>query len=325
MKTSSRQLAGLGKDLPTGKRRLPTDKNPFRVYLSSLSKGSRRTMEASADILTQAASRGQCDTDTFPWESLRYQHTAAIRSWLADNYATATANKILSCLRGILKQAWRLGLMNAEEYHRAVDLKVIRGETLPRGRALSITELKALFDNCASDLTPVGIRDAALLAILYGGGLRRAEVISLDIMDYDISTGALKVRTTKNRKERFVYSTNGASTAIDSWLKVRGSENGPLFCPIRKGGKIEHRRMTSQAVFNICRKRAFNAGIEQFSPHDLRRTFVSDLLDAGADIVSVQKLAGHAKTSTTARYDRRGERAKRKASEMIHVPFRQLH
>ena len=79
-------------------------------------------------------------------------------------------------------------------------------------------------------------------------------------------------------------------------------------------------RMTGQAIRDVISRRAQEAGIEHASPHDLRRTFVSDLLDAGVDITTVAKMAGHAYVQTTARYDRRGEAAKRKAARSLHVP-----
>ena len=111
------------------------------------------------------------------------------------------------------------------------------------------------------------------------------------------------------------------SDALKDWLAARGADAGPLFCNINKGGKIKIHRMTDQAVLHILKKRANEAGVASFSPHDLRRSFISDLLDAGADISMAQQLAGHSNVTTTARYDRRGEATKRKAAELLHVPY----
>jgi integrase len=159
-----------------------------------------------------------------------------------------------------------------------------------------------------------------MLALLRVGGLRRAEVCALELADYTPVDGMLLIRGKRN-KERTAYVANGAALALADWLAVRGNEAGPLFCPVNKGSKVIVHRMFPEAVFNMLRKRGEQAGVKDISPHDLRRTFVSDLLDAGADISTVQRLAGHASVTTTARYDRRGEEAKRKAVELLHVPY----
>ncbi len=130
------------------------------------------------------------------------------------------------------------------------------------------------------------------------------------------------MRSVKGDKDRLCYVTDGAKLALDAWLTARGSEPGPLFWPADgRGRPLVNRRMTDQAVLLLLRRRATQAKIAAFTPHDLRRSFISDLLDAGADMVTVQKLAGHANVQTTARYDRRGEETKRRAVELLKVPF----
>lgn len=302
-------------------RSLPPDRHPAHVYLARLGSGSRRTMSEALNTIARMLTSGRVDVETMPWAALRYQHTAAIRAALMEKYKASTANKMLAALRGVLREAWRLGYMSAEEFHRAVDIPTIKSQTLPRGRALSSGEIAALMRACASDSSPAGIRDAALIAVLYGAGLRRSESVSLDLADYNIETGELVIRGAKGRKDRLGYATNGSADALKDWLVVRGSDPGPLFCNINKSGRITIHRMTDQAVLHILRKRANEAGVASFSPHDLRRSFISDLLDAGADISTAQQLAGHSNVTITARYDRRGEAAKRKAAELLHVPY----
>jgi site-specific recombinase XerD len=163
------------------------------------------------------------------------------------------------------------------------------------------------------------VRDAALLALLYGSGLRRAEAVALDLADYDQQAGTLRVRG-KGNKERLAHLSDGAAAALDGWLAVRGAWAGPLFVSINKGGALQQRRLSGQGILHIGRQRQRAAGIGAFSPHDLRRTFIGDLLDAGADLSTVQQLAGHAQIQTTARYDRRGEATKKKAAKLLHVP-----
>jgi site-specific recombinase XerD len=303
-------------------RTLPPDRHPVAVYVASLSSGSRRTMLAALHSVARALSGGQCDAQTLNWAAVRRPHVIAIRALLAERSATSTANKVLAALRGVIREAWRLGLMTGDECQMALDVKGVRGESLPSGRALGMGEIRALFRACDGDGSNAGARDAGLLSVLYCAGLRRAEAVSLDVADYDPQESVLTVQNGKGRKPRLEYMTNGGKVAVEDWLKVRGAEPGPLFLPVRKGGKIEPRRMSEQSVLCVCVKRAEQAGLQKFSPHDLRRSFITHLLEAGADIAVVQRLAGHVNMQTTARYDLRGEKAKRQAIELLHVPYR---
>ena len=302
-------------------RTRPADENPALVYVASLTtRDGRRTMRQALEKIAHILSGDRAGAREVDWSALRFQHTQAIRTALVETgYKPATINKALSALRGTLRAAWQMGQMDAESFHRAVSVDNVKGETLPAGRDLSEGEIRALMASCSEDMRPAGFRDAALIAVLCLG-LRRAEVVALDVDNYDPETGALKLPG-KGRKERLVYAYGGVADALGDWMQIRGEEPGPLFYPIRKGGVIVPARLTTQAVYEILRSRGARASVKPFSPHDLRRTFVGSLLDAGADVSVVARLAGHASVTTTARYDRRGEKAKQKSARMLHVPY----
>jgi len=268
----------------------------------------------------QPADTTEADVLALSWPRLRYQHTQAVRAALAERYAPATANKMLSALRGVLAECWRLGLMSAEDHARAADVPSLKGQSAPKGRALKTGELVALFGSCDAT-TAQGARDAALLAVLYGGGLRRAEAVGLDLADFDSEAGELRIRSGKGKRARTVYVTNGARDALRAWLDVRGTEPGPLFLAVNKADDVRQGRITTGAVYLILARLQQAAKVKAFSPHDCRRSYITALLAAGNSIAVVQKLAGHASVNTTSRYDRSDEDAKKKAAETLHIPF----
>lgn len=299
------------------------DRNPAMVYIASLpSDKSRRVQLHALNAIAGRMSSGRSTAIDFPWQELKYQHVAAVRSALMETYKPGTVNRMLSALRRVLKETWRLGYVSADEYQRAADVPNVKSETLPAGRSLGSGEIVALMGACSKDRSAAGVRDAAMIAALYGAGLRRAEIVGLELADYTAETGQFVIRG-KGRKERTAYLPEGAAAALADWLAVRGDDPGPLFCAISRAGKLQCKEagLTAQAVYNMLQKRGKEAGLKSFSPHDLRRSFVSDMLDNGADIATVQKMAGHASPTTTARYDRRGEEAKRKAAGLLHVPY----
>ena len=272
--------------------------NPAHIYLSSLAPSGRRSM--TGRINQVALMLGQ-SIDTMPWHELRYQHLEAIRAKLMETeLAPSTINMTLYAIRGIAKSAFNLELMSADDYTRLCSVKPVNGHRVPAGRALNVGEIGALLDAC--EYNTKGTRDAAIISIMYAAGLRRDEIVSLDLEHYNGETGELKVRG-KGNKERMLYIDNGALDALNDWLSIRGDHNGPMFHPVNKGGIIQYRRMTDQAIYNLLKHRADKAGIARFSPHDLRRSFISELLDRGADVVTVKDLAGHASVQTTANYD----------------------
>lgn len=295
--------------------------HPAAVYLAQLRPKSRQTMRRNLNKIAHLLTQGQCDFLTLDWSQLRYHHTAAVRAVLVENFAPSTVNQMLCALRRVLKEAKKLKLMLPSDYTDAVDIENIRFTKELRGRALKPAEITVIMQVIKTDLTTAGRRDAALFAILLGSGLRRQEVVSLDLGDFDPSSGAIKVRGAKGGKDRTVYIPSSGIKAVSTWLQVRGVKAGPLFYPISKSHRVTRRRLTDQSVLYILQKRGQKAGVDSFSPHDCRRTFISSLLDAGVDLVTVSQLAGHANPMTTSKYDRRGEAAKRQAVELLHIPY----
>ncbi len=168
---------------------------------------------------------------------------------------------------------------------------------------LEIDEVFGLIDGVC-DKDRFFERDRLILELLYGCGLRVEELSRLDLSDVDFKTGLIKVKG-KGKKERFVPFGDKVKDALSLYLKKRGKFFGPLLLN-SKGG-----RLTQRSIRRIVKKYANRVGIfKKVTPHTLRHTFATHLLEGGADLRAIQEMLGHKSLSTTQKY--------------THIDFRKL-
>jgi site-specific recombinase XerC len=220
-------------DLPL--EEIPID--PVTVYLSRLAPGSRRTMAQALSSVAKILSGGLADLHTFDWSCLTYEHTSTLPSLLASephNLSPATINKMLSALRGCLRECANLKRMTWEQFNAATQIRCKVAYKEPPGRSLSRQEIESLMEATEGEDVQA-VRDRAILALLYGAGLRRAEAAALKLADYDPETGRLLVRSGKGGKDRAVFLAGRRKSALDRWIDLRGQEHGGLIQPTRAG------------------------------------------------------------------------------------------
>ena len=202
-------------------------------------------------------------------------------------------------MRGLHRFAHREGI-TADDPARAVRPPA-PARRLPR--ALPLDRVERLLDAAGPPDTAPGLRDRALLELLYGTGARISEAVGLDVDDLERGTGLVRLDG-KGGKQRMVPVGSYASRAVDAYLvrgrpalAAAGRGDGALFLN-RRGG-----RLSRQSAWAVLRAAADRAGLaEQVSPHTLRHSFATHLLDGGADVRVVQELLGHASVTTTQVY-----------------------
>lgn len=310
-------------DLPVLIRKLERGaKNPARVYLTGLAKSGRRTVDTQLRGVARMV--GARSIDEVPWQLLKHEHVVALRTKALEmGKSPATVNLMLCGIRGAVRTAWNMGLLSAEELARIEAVKGVKSFTEPKGRRITSGELGAIMKGIRTE-TPSGKRDAGIIALAYCGGLRRQEIASLQVENVNDLGEELEItiKSGKGRKDRVLFLNNGGADALKDYVSVRGDSSGPLFWASLKSGRLlENSKLTDQAVYARIKRCAKVAGVKPLSPHDMRRSFVSDMLDGGVDISTVAQMAGHSSVSTTQRYDRRGDEAKKRAAKALHLPY----
>ncbi len=272
----------------------------FLDYLRDQRRVSQRTIVAYSSDLADLGRHLVVELGLDPPPGPERIDRLAVRSFVASLHrrglARSSAARKLAAVRSFLRYAVREGRIDSSPAARIPSPKSPRG--LPR--ALTVDEIFVLLDRIVGD-DAAGTRDRALLELLYASGLRVSELVSLDIGDIDLASGMLRV-TGKGGKEREVPFGDKAAVALRRWLAaavpLRGRTDGePLFLNLRGG------RLTDRSVRRILDRRLQEAAIVgHISPHALRHSFATHLLNAGADLRSIQELLGHASLSTTQRY-----------------------
>ena len=273
----------------------------FLRYLAAEKNASPHTLKSYANDLRQfeafLGSEGLMPQD------LTARHVRAFLVALhARGLDPSSVGRKLAAVRSWLSFLVRRGVLERNP------AREVRGPRLPRKLAsfLPVDEAHDLME--AHRLKFGGVRDAppkppidrvratAILELLYASGVRVSELTGLDLEDVDHRARTVRVLG-KGRKERIVPFGSKAASALDAWLARRGDQAGPLFLATRGG------RMNPRTVYGLVRASAPLVGItRKVSPHTLRHSFATHLLDGGADPRAIQELLGHSRLSTTQRY-----------------------
>jgi integrase/recombinase XerD len=258
-----------------------------------------KTIEAYASDLARFAGWLE-DAGVSAPGALRREHlTGFTRALEAEQLSARSRTRILVATRRWIRFLLATGELAADPMEGIATPRF--GQPLPK--VLRPDETAALLAAATPD-TPLGLRDRAMLEVLYGAGLRVTELVALPLGALDARAGVLRVFG-KGRRERLVPLGEPALAAVEAYLErgrpaLLGSGKGTdaMFLS-RRGGP-----MTRQNFFARLRKLAGIAGIpaDRISPHVLRHAFATDLLEGGADLRSVQVMLGHADLSTTQIY-----------------------
>jgi integrase/recombinase XerD len=214
--------------------------------------------------------------------------------------AAATVSRKVASIRGMHR------FLEVEEYVASDPTVLLEAPQRAKGlpKALTVVEVGKLLDTANVD-TPLGMRDKALLEFMYATGVRVSEAVTVDQIDVDIDD-ATAVVTGKGAKQRLVPLGSYAVEALRSYYPVRRDLIGVRNDPGAVFVSIRGKRLTRQAIWQIIKKAAVAADLEQdrVSPHVLRHSAATHMVEGGADLRSIQELLGHASISTTQVYTR---------------------
>jgi len=287
----------------------------FLDYLQYERRYSLRTVSEYGDDLRAFAAFLGLDEEAFDPNK---PDTSDVKTWMVEmldaGRSPRTVKRRLSALRSFYKYLLRQGLVRRDITQGVIAPKTdkplpvfFRESEMEREQAIGERELDELMHSPDGDASPEEVfaltRDNLIISMLYQTGMRRAEIIGLQDSDIDLVQGQIRVFG-KRRKERVVPIGEHLISEIEAYMEVRRGFESPehyLLTAARQDGT--YGRMTAQALYQMVRKRMGEVStLKKHSPHVLRHTFATTMLNNGADIRTIQTLLGHASLSATQVY-----------------------
>ncbi|WP_326430461.1 site-specific integrase (plasmid) [Stutzerimonas frequens] len=285
----------------------------LRDFMAGFAPSSRVTMRYALSRAARDLGLGaDVAIDSLPWHTLSAAALSELLYSWREDLDTSTIRLYMHALRGVARACFIRGMMPADQFALIGEVKLPKGRNKAgRGRAVEAHYKDALLRDCMADERIQGVRDAALIALLFGSGIRRAEAANLLDENLDVDEGELRVKV-KGGDFAVRYISAWSLPYLKAWRDVRRANEfhrGPFLCRVWKNGKLSNTAMKGRSLFYLLEERSKRAGLPFLvRPHDARRTLGTEMLTEHGELIA-QKVLGHADLSTTRIYDKRADNA----------------
>lgn len=296
-----------------GVRAVGISEQVLRDYFSAQSlvseKATRltfRRIAAELGILTESAR-----IEDVAWHTITASDFSELIYLWRERVGTVSVRRYLSALRGLSRMCFLNGMMSGDVYARIKEVKLPKGSNIAgRGMRVERAYQKKLIDSCLADERVQGVRDAAILAVLFGSGIRREEAASLTESDINLAAGELRLKV-KGGNSVVRFLSAWAIPYVQDWLEIKAlkleRKGGFVFVRINKSGVISEDRLSGSGVYYLFEQRSIKAGLPFLvRPHDARRTMGTEMIEQEGELIA-QRVLGHKSLDTTRIYDKRND------------------